>query len=52
MCIVEVPLGHVQNLSKDKLLCGGEVVQIPSNSLDQAHLYILHNIQEVVPYIR
>ncbi|KAH9698609.1 hypothetical protein KPL71_024069 [Citrus sinensis] len=51
MSIVGVPPGHVQKLSKDKPLCGGKVVQIPTNLLDQAHLYILHNTQEVVPYI-
>ena len=52
MNIVRVPLGYVQNLSKDKPLSGGKVVQIPLHSLDQAHLYILHNTQDVVPYIR
>ena len=52
MTTIGVPLGHVQNLSKDKPLSGGKVVQIPPHSLDQAHLYILHNTQEVVPYIR
>ena len=51
MNIVGVSLGHVQNLLKDKSLSGGKVVQIPPHSLDQAHLYILHNTQKVLPYI-
>ena len=52
MSTVGDPLGHVQKLAKDKPLCGGKVVQIPANLLDQPHMYILHNTQEVVPYIR
>ena len=52
MNTVGFPIGHVQSLSKDKPLSGGKVVQIPLQSLDQAHLYILHHTQEVVPYIR
>ena len=51
MNTIGVPLGYVQNLSKDKSLSGGKVIQIPLYSLDQVHLYILHKTQEVVPYI-
>ena len=52
MSTVGVPPGHVQKLSKDKPLCDGKVLQILANLLDQAHLYILHNTQEVVLCIR
>lgn len=51
MCIVGLPLRHVQNLSIDKPLSGGKQVQVNLNSLDQAHLYVLHNTREVEPYI-
>lgn len=51
MSTVGVPPGRVQNLSKDKPLSGRKAIQIPPSSLDQAHLYVLHNTHEVVPYI-
>lgn len=47
MCTIEQPLGHMQNLSIQKLLSHGKQVQINLNFLDQAHLYVLHNIREV-----
>ncbi|PIA25911.1 hypothetical protein AQUCO_10300004v1 [Aquilegia coerulea] len=33
-------------------LAGGKVVQIGSLSWEQAHLYVLHNTQDVLPYIK
>lgn len=52
MCTIGLPLGHKQNLSIDKPLSSGKQVQVNPNSLDQAYLYILHNIREVEPHIR
>ena len=49
MSTVGVPPQHMQKLSKDKPLCGRKVVQIPTNLLDEAHMYILHSTQEIVP---
>ena len=52
MPTIGVPPGHVQNLEIDKPMSGGQMVEVVRTSLDQAHLYVLHNTEEVQPYIR
>ena len=51
MHTIGVSFGHVQNLSIEKSLDGGQLVQVDNASLDQAHLYVLHNTEEVDPFI-
>ena len=51
MHTIGVSFGHVQNLSVEKSLDGGQLVQVDNASLDQAHLYVLHNTEEVDPFI-
>ena len=47
MPTIGVPLGHVQNLEINK-----PMVEVDQTLLDQAHLYVLHNTEEIQPYIR
>ena len=44
---IGVPPGHVQNLEINKPMSGGQIVEVNWTSSDQAHLYVLHNTEEV-----